>query len=413
MTTSHWWKRCSTPITPQNPFKQDLDDVSQFFVRSEVKSNPFCSDSGFAEPTTPLATSASQPTVTVQSSNPFRRDETVSSDEKSSELSADRRIRKPVKVPEDFDGKQPLKEYLLHFERRSLINGWTEEKKAMFLAASLCGESRKLLSGLTESEGRQYTKIVERLQLRFGVEKQAELHQARLLNRRQFEGESLQMLATDIRSMVSYQDRSDVDGKIDLCSESCQQLSRRCVTRRLVTIEPHCEAVIPVHLLHRQSSTSSESANKGLRILEPCGSRLRDKALYVGRTSVSAGETGVVPVRILNTSDEMQTIGAQSVVAVAKPVTGVTELEIPEASSQSINSSPQVEENYVDNLPEPLKGLWKRSTGQLTEGEGVAVADLLHQYKDVFSLSEQDLGRTNLIGHQIDTGNARPIKQKP
>ena len=44
--------------------------------------------------------------------------------------------------------------------------------------------------------------------IRFGVEKQAELHQARLLNRRQFEGESLPMLATDIPSMVdlAYQD---------------------------------------------------------------------------------------------------------------------------------------------------------------------------------------------------------------
>ena len=52
----------------------------------------------------------------------------------------------------------------------------------MFLAASLRGESRKLLSGLTESEGRQYAKIMERLQLHFGVEKQVELHQARLLN---------------------------------------------------------------------------------------------------------------------------------------------------------------------------------------------------------------------------------------
>jgi len=39
--------------------------------------------------------------------------------------------------------------------------------------------------------------------------------------------------------------------EIDLCSESCKQLSLRCVTRRLVTIEPHCEAVIPLHLLHR------------------------------------------------------------------------------------------------------------------------------------------------------------------
>ena len=131
----------------------------------------------------------------------------------------------------------------------------------------------------------------------------------------------------------------DVDGKIDLvqqqlvkngeeidlCSESCQQLSFTCVTRRLVTIEPQCEAVIPVDLLHRQSSLSSESADKGLRILEPCGNRLRDEGLYVGRTLVSDGETGTVPVRILKTSDETQTIGAQSVVAVAKAVTCVTE----------------------------------------------------------------------------------------
>jgi len=85
----------------------------------------------------------------------------VSNNEKSSELLADQRIRKPVKLPEDFDGKQPLKEYLLHFECCLLINGWAEEEKAMFWAASLRAESPKLLSGLTESEGRQYAKIVE------------------------------------------------------------------------------------------------------------------------------------------------------------------------------------------------------------------------------------------------------------
>ena len=115
---------------------------------------------------------------------------------------ADRKIKKPVKLPEDFDDKQPLKEYFMHFERWGIVNGWNEEDKAMFLTASLRGDSRKRLSGLTELECKQYSKIVERLQLRFGVEKQAELHHAILLNRRQFEGESLPMLATDIRSMV-------------------------------------------------------------------------------------------------------------------------------------------------------------------------------------------------------------------
>ena len=41
-----------------------------------------------------------------------------------------------------------------------------------------------------------------------------------------------------------------------------------------------------------------------------------------------------------------------------------------------------------------------------------AVAKLLHRRKDIFSLSEQDLGRTKLIKYHVDTCNARPIKQR-
>ena len=268
MASSHWWQRWATPIKPGNPFKQDLEDLSPFFVRSEVgessessatetpcaksnttprakSSNPFRSDddSGFAETSAPITSSVSSPMVTarpsllVPSAHPFRSEESDSSNlAKSFELTAERKLRKPVKLPEDFDGKQPLKEYLMHFERCALINGWNQEEKAMFLTASLRGESRKLLSGLTVSDGQQYAKIVERLELRFGVEKQAELHQARLLNRRQFEGESLQMLATDIRSLVdlAYQDvntpvqeRFAVQHFIDALSEKDDRLYLR------------------------------------------------------------------------------------------------------------------------------------------------------------------------------------------
>ena len=53
-----------------------------------------------------------------------------------------------------------------------------------------------------------------------------------------------------------------------------------------------------------------------------------------------------------------------------------------------------------------------QSSEQLTEEEGQAVAELLHRHKDVFSLSEQDLGRTNLVRHHIDTGNAKLLKQQ-
>ena len=107
-----------------------------------------------------------------------------------------------------FDGKHPLKEYLMHFKRCLIVNSWNDEQEALFLTASLKGESRKLLSGMTEADCRQYDKIVEKLEQRYGVEKQAEIHQAMLHNRRQSEGENLQTLATDIRFLVdlAYQD---------------------------------------------------------------------------------------------------------------------------------------------------------------------------------------------------------------
>ena len=244
---------------------------------------------------------------------------------------------------------------------------------------------------------------------------------------------SLRVLVADIEdtAILGMEFLSDVDAKIDLvqqqivingeevecCSKSCQQLSLRCVTRRLVAIEPHCESVIPVHLIQRQSVAKSEKASQGLRILEPCGTRLQDKGLYIGRTLVSVGDTGLVPVRILNTSDKTQTIGAQTVVAVAKPVTSVAELELSGVDSQcapsEVEQTPRSGEFKGQTLPDPLRELWQCSTEGLAEEECEEVAKLLHRHKDVFSLSEQDLDRTNLVTHHIDTGNARPIKQQP
>ena len=36
---------------------------------------------------------------------------------------ADRKMKRPVKMPDNFDGKQPLWEHLMHFERYATING--------------------------------------------------------------------------------------------------------------------------------------------------------------------------------------------------------------------------------------------------------------------------------------------------
>ena len=67
-----------------------------------------------------------------------------------------------------------------------------------------------MLNGISDSDCQNYAKIVDKLELWFGVEKQRKLHQARLHNRCQQENKSVQALAADIRSMSSlaYQDLS-------------------------------------------------------------------------------------------------------------------------------------------------------------------------------------------------------------
>ena len=54
-----------------------------------------------------------------------------------------------------------------------------------------------------------------------------------------------------------------------------------------------------------------------------------------------------------------------------------------------------------------------RSTAGWSEDEQLAIKKLLVKYQDVFSKDEMDLGRTHLIEHPIDTGNASPDAQPP
>ena len=49
----------------------------------------------------------------------------------------------------------------------------------------------------------------------------------------------------------------------------------------------------------------------------------------------------------------------------------------------------------------------------LTTVENAQLAELLTKFSDIFASSFLDLGRTRLIQHEIDTGDARPIKQRP
>jgi hypothetical protein len=75
-------------------------------------------------------------------------------------------------------------------------------------------------------------------------------------------------------------------------------------------------------------------------------------------------------------------------------------------------SAPEVD-NPSGNLPECLHELLERSSVGLCDSERRELRECLRKYHSVFAQSDEDLGRTELVRHEIDTGEGRPIKQHP
>lgn len=64
-------------------------------------------------------------------------------------------------------------------------------------------------------------------------------------------------------------------------------------------------------------------------------------------------------------------------------------------------------------VPSHLESLYAESTMELEETERRKLAELLSAYSDVFSTGPTDLGRTNLVQHDIQTRPGPPVKQPP
>ena len=120
--------------------------------------------------------------------------------------------------------------------------------------------------------------------------------------------------------------------------------------------------------------------------------------LLVGRTLVnpSANE---VPVHLLNLSNLPKRIRQGTNVAICNSVDSIL-------TEGAVIPRPT-------ELPHHLRDLYIRSANGLTSAEADQLYDLLFEFSDVFSEGSHDLGRTDFVQHQINTGVAAPIRQAP
>ena len=164
-----------------------------------------------------------------------------------------------------------------------------------------------------------------------------------------------------------------------------------------VVIPAESETVVPGVVELEPGYPPSRKLSCGL--LEPKLGVSEKRKVMVARVLVDATRE-VVPVRLFNTTADPITLYRGTHVGTVSPISGVVEGEVA--------GSP-----ILSELPLELEQLLERSGEGLEECQRLLLRQFLQENRDVFSCSGDPMGRTGLVKHYINTGDAAPIRQPP
>jgi transposase InsO family protein len=134
------------------------------------------------------------------------------------------------------------------------------------------------------------------------------------------------------------------------------------------------------------------------------------KGVYVSRTLIPCDHFRDIPVRAINVTKEPVHLSAGRRVAelhtviICKPKQDLDEI--------TLKSCATMENAGTMKTPEFIEKLIEGVHPSLSESAIASLRELLVNYQDVFSVSELDLGLTNVVKHRIDTGEAPPFRQQ-
>jgi predicted aspartyl protease len=197
-----------------------------------------------------------------------------------------------------------------------------------------------------------------------------------------------------------------IDKRKILCQKESQMPSVFKITvAKTVMIPGASEMVLQAEVKGKPNGCSKEV------IIDTTSPGLRKLGFMVANTVVDLSQR-TVPIRVVNLSDEPQTIYKRTCAAMAEGVKEIKALNEPNTKNNQAKIR-KVEVTSEEELPEHLQSLWERSTINLTPEQGSEVRALLLKHQSVFAKNKNDLGRTNIVQHRINTGNSAPIRQQP
>ncbi|MEW8546534.1 MAG: reverse transcriptase domain-containing protein [Candidatus Thiodiazotropha sp.] len=164
-----------------------------------------------------------------------------------------------------------------------------------------------------------------------------------------------------------------------------------------VEVPPECEMIVKGRALDRVDSS-------GTGILEATESFVGRSGLLIAKSLVCP-EFGVVPLRIMNLSNETFRLYKDTVAAMYEPI---------ETGKHEIVNSLGTENSATDESCTHVEELIHQSSSNLNESRVESLRSLLYEYKDQFSKSSHDLGCTNLVEHTIKTlPECKSVKLRP
>ncbi|KAK3108932.1 hypothetical protein FSP39_019065 [Pinctada imbricata] len=155
-------------------------------------------------------------------------------------------------------------------------------------------------------------------------------------------------------------------------------------------------------------------------IVEPFPEFVNNSGVLPVKCYVSCTEN-VLPIYLVNFSREPCVVRKNTVAAVFEEIIPISRND--EQGNDSNNtikfgqqakvSEVRTENKYNRELPPHLRLIYDSCDKDLDTEERIKVKNFLRKHQDLFSKSDKDIGQTSLVEHTIETGDTRPIKQRP
>jgi transposase InsO family protein len=167
---------------------------------------------------------------------------------------------------------------------------------------------------------------------------------------------------------------------------------RRIVLAETVTVPARCEAIVPAYVVYDKLITI-KSDDEVIWVTEP--NQLND-GLCVSSVAIPDRDDNI-PIRVLNAMEAPSTVEAGITLATLEPAS----IGQPTTESGEVN----------DAMAQIIDDMISRVDNEVSNDYRADIKRMLWKYSAAFSVSETDLGRTDIIKHTIDTGDARPVRQ--